>query len=74
VADQELLLYTITDSHNSNFTKSCYLVFGQRFDYFTDRTLGQVPFLANSEKYCHDEHFLKGKITDDAERGSIGEI
>ncbi len=26
MADQKLLLYTKTDSHNFNFTKSCYLV------------------------------------------------
>jgi hypothetical protein len=31
-------------------------------------TLGQVPFLAHGENYCHDEHFLKGKLSDDAER------
>ena len=29
------------------------LVFGQMFDYFTDCTLGQVPFLADGENYCH---------------------
>jgi len=33
VADQKLLLYTITDSHNSNFTKSCEL--GRLFKIFT---------------------------------------
>ena len=38
------------------------------FDYFTDCTLGQVPFLADGENYCHNKHFLKGKLADDAAR------
>jgi hypothetical protein len=38
------------------------------FDYFTDCTLGQVPFLADGENYCHNEHYLKGRLTDDAAR------
>jgi hypothetical protein len=38
------------------------------FDYFTDCTLGQVPFLADGENYCHNEHYLKGQLADDAER------
>jgi hypothetical protein len=44
------------------------LVFGQMFDYFTDCTLGQVPILADGENYCHAEHFLKGKLADNAAR------
>jgi hypothetical protein len=44
------------------------LVFGQMFDYFTDCTLGQVPFLADGENYCHNEHYLKGRLTDNAKR------
>ena len=44
------------------------LIFGQVFKYFTDCTLGQVPFLADGKNYCHDKHFLKGKLADDAER------
>jgi len=50
-----------------------HLIFGQMFDYFTDCTLGQVPFLVDGEKYCHNKHFLKGKLTDDA-KGSSGGI
>ena len=38
------------------------------FDYFTDCTLGQVPFLADGENYCHNEHYLKGRLTYNAER------
>ena len=38
------------------------------FDYFTDCTLGQVPFLADGENYCHAEHYLKGQLADDAAR------
>jgi len=38
------------------------------FDYFTDFTLGQVPFLADGENYCHNEHYLKGRLTYNAER------
>ena len=38
------------------------------FDYFTDSTLGQVPFLADGDNYCQNNHFLKGKLADDAER------
>jgi hypothetical protein len=38
------------------------------FDYFTDCTLGQVPFLADGENYYQNKHFLKGKLADDAER------
>ena len=44
------------------------LIFGQICDYFTDCTLGQVPFLANGENYCHAEHFLSGKLADNAAR------
>jgi hypothetical protein len=44
------------------------LVFGQMFDYFTDCTLCQVPFLADGENYCHAKHFLKGKLADNAAR------
>jgi hypothetical protein len=36
--------------------------------YRLHRTLVQVPFLANGENCCHDKHFLKGKLADDAER------
>ena len=60
--------YTDKNAVNSGLPPDKQLVFGQMFDYFTDCTLGQVPVLANSEKYCHDEHFLKGKLADDAER------
>ena len=38
------------------------------FDYFTDCNLGQVPFLADGENYCHNEHYLKDRLADDAER------
>jgi len=38
------------------------------FDYFTHCTLGQVPFLADGENYCHNKRYLKGRLTDDAER------
>jgi len=53
---------------NSGLPPDKQLVFGQMFDYFTDCTLGQVPFSANGEKYSHAEHFLKDKLADDAER------
>ena len=58
---------------NSGLPPDKQLVFGQMFDYFTDCTLGQVPFLVDGEKYCHNKHFLKGKLTDDA-KGSSGGI
>jgi hypothetical protein len=53
---------------NSGLPQDKQLVFGQIFDYFTDCTLGQVSFLADGENYCHNEHFLKGRLTDDTER------
>ena len=53
---------------NSGLPPDKQLVFGQMFDYFTDCTLGQVPFLADGENYCHEKHFLKGKLPDDAAR------
>ena len=54
---------------NSGLPPDKQLVFGQLFDYFTDCTLGQVPCLADGVNYCHAEHFLKGKLTDNAARG-----
>jgi hypothetical protein len=59
---------------NSGLPSDKQLVLGQMFDYFTDCTLGQVPFLADGENYCHNEHYLKGRLADDAERESIGGI
>ena len=53
---------------NSGLPPDKHLVFEQMFDYFTDCTLGQVPFLADGENYCHNEHYLKGQLADDAER------
>jgi hypothetical protein len=53
---------------NSGLPPDKQLFFGQMFDYFTDCTLGQVPFLADGENYCHNEHYLKGGLADDAER------
>ncbi len=53
---------------NSGLPPDKQLVFGKMFDYFTDCTLGQVPFLADGENYCHNENYLKGRLTDDAER------
>jgi hypothetical protein len=54
---------------NSGLPQDKQLVLGQMFDYFTDCTLGQVPFLADGgENYCHNEHYLKGRLTDDTER------
>jgi len=53
---------------NSGLPPDKQLVFGQMFDYFTDCTLGQVPFLADGENYCHNEHYLKGRLADDAVR------
>ena len=53
---------------NSGLPPDKQLVFGQMFDYFTDCTLGQVPFLADGENYCHNEHYLKGRLADNAER------
>jgi len=59
-------MYEITV--NSGLPQDKQLVFGQMFDYFTDCNLGQSPFLADSENYCHAEHFLKGKLANDAAR------
>jgi hypothetical protein len=56
------------NADNSGLPPDKQLVLGQMFDYFTDCTLGQVPCLADGENYCHAEHFLKGKLTDDAAR------
>jgi hypothetical protein len=53
---------------NSGLPPDKQLVFGQMLDYFTDCTLGQVPFLADGEDYCHNKHYLKGRLTDDAAR------
>jgi hypothetical protein len=54
---------------NSGLSPDKKLVLGQMFDYFTDCTLGQVPFLSDgAENYCHNENYLKGRLTDDAER------
>ena len=38
------------------------------FEFFTDCTLGQLPFSVDGEKNCHDEHFLKGKLANYAAR------
>ena len=52
---------------NSGLPPDKQLIFGQMFEYFIDWcTLGQVPLLADGENYCHNEHFLKGKLADDA--------
>jgi len=59
-------MYEITV--NSGLPQDKQLVFGQMFDYFTDCNLGQSPFLADSENYCHAENFLKGKLANDAAR------
>ena len=53
---------------NSGLPQDKQLMFGQMFDYFTDCTLGQDPFLADGVNYCHAEHFLKGKLANDAAR------
>jgi len=53
---------------NSGLPPDKQLVLGQMFDYFTDCTLGQVQFLADDEDYWHNEHYLKGRLTDDAVR------
>ena len=58
---------------NSGLPPDKQLVFGQMFDYFTDCTLGQVPFLADGENCYHAKHFLKGK-SQTITRGSIGGI
>ena len=53
---------------NSGLPPDKQLVFGQMFEYFTDCTLGQVPFLADGENYCHEKHFLKGELANNAKR------
>jgi hypothetical protein len=53
---------------NSGLPPDKQLLFGQMFDYFTDCPLGQVPFLADGENYCHAKHYLKGQLADDATR------
>jgi len=53
---------------NSGLPPDKQLVLGQMFDYFTDCTLGHVPFLADVENYCHNEHYLKGRLTDNSAR------
>jgi hypothetical protein len=54
---------------NSGLPPDKQLVLGQMFDYFTDCTLDQVQVLADGKDYCHNEHYLKGRLTDDAARG-----
>jgi hypothetical protein len=58
---------------NSGLPPDKQLVLGQMFDYFTDCTLGQVPFLADGENYCHNEHYLKVD-SQTMLQGSIGGI
>ena len=73
--------YTDKHGHATAFTTSMYenavnsglppdkqLAFGQMFEYFTDCTLGQVLSLAGGENYCHEKHFLKGKLANNAKR------
>jgi hypothetical protein len=38
------------------------------FEYFTDRTLGQIPLKVGGENNCHDAHYLKGTLTNNAKR------
>jgi len=40
------------------------------FEYFTDFTLGLVPFLVDGENYCHEEQVNLQTMP----RGSIGGI
>jgi hypothetical protein len=42
-------------------------LFGQ-IEYFTKCTLGQIPLKVDGENYCHEEHFLKGKLANNAAR------
>ena len=58
---------------NSGLPPDKQLVLGQMFDYFTDCTLGQVPFLADGENYCHNKHYLKVD-SQTMLQGSIGGI
>jgi len=52
---------------NSGLPPDKQLIVGQMFEYLIDWcTLGQLPFLADGENYCHNEHFLKGNLADDA--------
>jgi hypothetical protein len=44
------------------------LLFGQMFEYFTKCTLGQILLKVDGENYCHEEHFLKGKLANNAAR------
>ena len=53
---------------NSGLPPDKHLVLGQMFDYFTDCTLGQDPFLADDENYCHNEHYLKGQLANNDAR------
>jgi hypothetical protein len=39
------------------------------YQYWTDFTLGQVPFKVEGEDYCHEKHFLDDKLANDAKRG-----
>ena len=60
--------YMYENAVHSGLPQDKQLVFGQFFDYFTVCTLGQVPFLADGENYCHNKHFLKGKLADNVKR------
>jgi hypothetical protein len=53
---------------NASIPPDKQLVFRQTFEFFTDCTLGQLPFSVDGEKNCHDEHFLKGKLANYATR------
>ena len=50
------------------FLSDKQLVFGQMFEYFTDCTLGQIRLKVAGENFCHDAHYLKGKLSNNAER------
>ncbi len=75
MADQKLLLYTITDSHNSYFTKSCYLVAAGP-DVAVNLILG-LPFIKATgmigdfvDNVCQAKHLLCEPFPIDFKRAS----
>ena len=53
---------------NSGLPPDKQSFFWQMFEYWTEYTLGQVPFIADGDDYCYEKHFLKGKLTNNAKR------
>ena len=53
---------------NSGLPPDKQIIFRQMFEYWADCTLGQVPFIADGDDHCHEKHFLKSKLANNAQR------